>query len=480
MNWRRGLAVVVLAALAATGGYIAYELTRPTVLTTRAVRGPVVQAFYSTGTVSPEREFPVRAQVSGIVTRLTVDKGSRVRRGQLLAVVEDPTLRYAVAKAEAELREKQALADPDTSPILAEIDAQREATAAVLEIARREYDRLERMRAADASTTVDLDRALDRVKTLASEVASLDARRRLRLIELRRQVEVAEAAVAAARAELAKQDVLSPTDGVVLDRPTPEGTRVDPTMNNHLMTIADVSPDALVMRAQVDEEDIASVVEGQVVKLTLYAYGDELFVGRVERIYDKADPERRTFEVDVRFDRRGRHLAPGMTGELAFIESERFDAWVLPTEAVQVRLRPRRPGEPRPPMMVDSAAAALASDEIRELVVWTVRDGRLEPRQVEVGLRGVERVEILSGVTAEDEVVVSAVDPRTRPGTRVRMRPAAPMRPEPFSQPPATPQLSGPDAKPPPRPDAAPSATPPTAPGGGPDPLTASPSLPPG
>lgn len=441
MSLRGWLTLVLLLVVMGGTGYVAYQYTRPLVLTTRPTEGPVVQAFYSTGTISPEREFPVRAQVGGIVTDLTVDKGSAVRRGDVIATVDDPSLRFAVAKAEADFREKQLLADPDSSPILAEIDAQLEATSAVLDIARREYERLERMRASDASTTVDLDRALDRVKTLTSEVASLQARRRLREIELRRQVEVAAAALASARAEAAKQQVTSPTDGVVLDRPTPAGTRVDATMNNHLMTIADVSQDALVMRAQVDEEDIAAVHVGQRVKLTLYAFGDTLFEGEVKRIYDKADPERRTFEVDIRFDRQGRRLASGMTGELAFIQAERLAATVLPTEAVQVRVRARRPGEPRPPTAVDSAAAAEAADEIRELVVWTIRESRLEPVVVNVGLRGVERVEILSGVTRDQEVVVSAIDPRTPPGTRVRTQPAQPLRAEPFS-PPTTPGIT--------------------------------------
>jgi len=423
MSWARmrtAMVSVLVVAVVTAGVCVGYARTRPVVRVTQAMRGPVVQAFYSTGTVSAVREYPVRAQVGGVVTELKVDKGSVVAKGDLIAVVRDPTLEFLVARARAELKEKVALADEGTSPVLAEIDAQAVAVSAVLEIAQRELVRVERMKKSEATTSVDLDRSMDRVKTLTSEKASLVARRETKLLELRRMLEVSEAALNAAEAESEKQNVRAPAAGVVLDRPMPFGTRVDETMNNHLMTIADVSQDALVMRAQVDEEDVAGLHEGQEVKMTLYAYGGELFRGKVARIYDKADAERRTFEVDVTVDRRGNRIAAGMTGELAFVLAERAEALVIPSEAVQQRIRRREEGEARRSGEVHSAAGSDVVDEMRETVVWTVREGRLVPVAVKLGLRGTERVEVLEGLSMEDEVVVSAVDGRTKAGTAVR------------------------------------------------------------
>lgn len=433
---------LAVCGLVAAGVYSAFAFTRHVVEVTRVSTGPVVSAFYSTGTISSEREYPVRAQVTGTVKEMRVDKGSVVKKDDILAIVEDPRLAFAVESVEAQLREALAQADEASSPAIQEFDAMLRANVEMADLAQREVERQRRSAELAASSQGDLDRALDRVKQLASERGSMLARRASALLATRRQADVARASLNAARAELEKQNVRAPIDGVVLDRPTPFGTRVDAAMSNHLMTVADVRQQSLVMRAQVDEEDVARVREGQLVKMTLYAFGDAIFDGRVKRIYDKADEQRRTFEVDVVVDPRGQRLLPGMTGELAFIVEERLQARVLPASAVQIRIRPRREGERTQSGDQSSAAAqqAAQADEVREPVIWTVRQGRLHPVAARVGIRSIERIELLppdpgSSPDAEqiadtDLVVTSPIDPRTAAGTQVRSREATPAKSE--------------------------------------------------
>src|SRR3954447_11138286 len=100
-----GTAIAFAVAVGATMGLT--RLTSTQVVTTTAVEGPVVQAFYSTGTVQPEREFPIKSNVAGILTEVRVDKGDRVKKGDPLAMVADPQLKYAADKARAELIERQ-------------------------------------------------------------------------------------------------------------------------------------------------------------------------------------------------------------------------------------------------------------------------------------------------------------------------------------------------------------------------------------
>jgi HlyD family secretion protein len=155
------------------------------------------------------------------------------------------------------------------------------------------------------------------------------------------------------------------------------------------MLIADVRPEKLIMRAAVDEEDVTRLREGQTVRMTLYAFESRSFEGKVSKIYDQADAERRTFEVDVKFADAEPRLQPGMTGELAFIMDEKPKAVVIPSQAVQ-----------------DGA----------ELVV---RDGRLAKVKHDIGLRGFERTEIRAGIKSGDRVVISALD-GLADGQRVR------------------------------------------------------------
>src|SRR2546428_11626 len=100
MGRRRALkplhwALIAAAVLAVgIGAVVAYLVTRPPVTVTAVIEGPVVEAFYATGTLQPGREYPIRATGAGIVmkppgTQPYVDKGDRVAAGQPLAVVAD-------------------------------------------------------------------------------------------------------------------------------------------------------------------------------------------------------------------------------------------------------------------------------------------------------------------------------------------------------------------------------------------------------
>src|SRR5215213_1278693 len=116
---------VVLATLgvAAVGlAYLGVRALRPSVTVTEVVQRRVVQAFYATGTVSPDREYPIRTSAEGLLVDVFVDKGDAVKTGQRLALVSAPDLEAKVKQAEAELAERKARADEKTSPVLREFD----------------------------------------------------------------------------------------------------------------------------------------------------------------------------------------------------------------------------------------------------------------------------------------------------------------------------------------------------------------------
>jgi multidrug efflux pump subunit AcrA (membrane-fusion protein) len=376
-----GVVAVVVVALASL------RLTAPQVVVTEGVEGPVVQAFYSTGTVRPERDFPIKANIAGTLTAVHVDKGDAVKAEQPLAVVTDPELEYTARKAEAEVQEKRKRADLKSSPVLQEFDAHILALQAQLDIAQREQERIKGLIERNAAAQTDLDSAMDRVKTVWAQLESFKALRASKQLELERELAVAQAALETANWNLKQQTLQAPIDGSVLDRPLAIRTRV--AINDRIMTIADVRPEKLVMRAAVDEEDVTSAHIGQTVRMTLYAYEGQSFEGKVQKIYPQADEARRTFEVDVKILDPDVRLAPGMTGELAFIMDQKDKAVVIPSQAVQ------------------------------KAAVYTVEDGRLKKLDAELGLRGIERVEVLSGLKAGERVVISAIGD-LHEGDRVR------------------------------------------------------------
>src|SRR2546421_3411320 len=127
--------------------------------------------------MQPERELPIRSNTAGILTQVLVDKGTRVKKDQPLAVVSDPALIFTKDKAQAELREKLKRAEDKASPVLGEFDARINAADAMLEIAQREEKRLREAAGMNAASQNDLDRATEHVKENWSIVESLKAQR---------------------------------------------------------------------------------------------------------------------------------------------------------------------------------------------------------------------------------------------------------------------------------------------------------------
>jgi len=383
--------IVLYLAMAMAVAVVAWAVVRwaitPRVTVTTPITGPVVQAFYATGTVRPDREFPIKSNTAGTVDKVLVDKGDRVRAGQTLAVITDPSLVFAVARARAELDEKQARLDEKNSPVLIEYDQQIAINVQRMAIAQREVDRMQRLGESAAASSVDSDRAVDRLRGLEAEAATLVKGRATKLLELKRELAVARAAADIAAWELEQTTLKAPVDGVVLDRPTSLGTRV--AVNDVLMRIADVRPANLVMRAAVDEEDVTHAEVGQAVRMSLYAFPGQRVSGRVSRIYDEADKDRRTFEVDVTFDSPDAKLSAGMTGELAFITAEKQQATIVPATALQ------------------------------NGVVMVVRHGRLAKSDATVGVKGFDRIEV-TGLAENDRVVISPVGTLS-PGQSVRV-----------------------------------------------------------
>lgn len=370
-------------------------MRRPAVTVTRVIEGPVVQAFYATGTVRPRLEYPIRSNVPGIVDRVLVTQGESVKKGQPLAFVSDPDLQYDADKARAELQTRRDFADEKKSPILKEFDQRIAADKEMLRIAQQLQERFTNLSERNAASANDRDQAIEHTQKVWADLAGLEDQRAAKLRELQQDVEVAESADRAAQENLRRQTLVSPIDGVVLDEPIARGTHVE--VNGHLMQVADVSTGNLVMRAAVDEENIAAASAGQAVKMTLYSFPGRTFDGVVEQKYPKADPARRTFDVDVKFANPDLRLQAGMTGEMAFIEQTRDRALIIPAQAVQ------------------------------NGVVWLDRDGRLAKADATLGIRSIERVEVTAGLIPGDRVVIS---PLVAPAEGQRIRIASTVDPK--------------------------------------------------
>lgn len=248
------------------------------------------------GRIEPiSEEIHIGVEVGGRVARVAVEEGDRVSAGQVLATLENGDYRAAVASAAARLDDaKAALQRVRTG---ARLDERREVTAAVAQAeavlaqATVEATRRAGLAAEGVIAREESDRATRDRDVAAARLQELQARRTLvhdgPRAEDHAQAEAAVAMAAAAfreaEARLAKTEIRSPIDGVVLRRDVRTGESVSPERQaTALFTVADVS--RLRVRVEVDETDVGKVGPGAPGWVSASAFGDRRFEGRVIRV----------------------------------------------------------------------------------------------------------------------------------------------------------------------------------------------------
>ena len=259
-----------------------------TVVTTGTLQsGPTVS-----GTITPEREASVRAQVGGSVLQTLVDQGQAVRAGQSLARIEAGGLQDVFLSARAGVTSASNSAD----------------------IARRELERAQKLFAAGAIAERDMEQA--RRGAIAANAALADARARL----------------ATAQKQVSNTNVTAPIAGVVSERAVSAGDVVQP--GAALFTVVD--PRSMRLEGSVPAEELAQVRLGAPVSFTVNGYPGRTFAGRVTRINPTADPATRQVRILISIPNAEGRLVGGLfaTGRLA---SESRTGMVVPVTAVDSR-----------------------------------------------------------------------------------------------------------------------------------------------
>ncbi len=316
-------------------------------------RGAIKVVVEETGIVEPERQIIVKSPISGVVQRLSVREGDRVRRGQHLArLVPD----IAQANALARIRSEIAAAE------IARENAEREYQRAL------ELSRTGGIAQADLDQRkVDFEQAQNQYRTATDQ---------LRLVEL-------SGVTAADSAQWA--NITAPTSGVVIGRGVEVGeTVVGGTSafggGTELFTIADLS--TLLVKAAINEVDIGKVAVGDSVSLTVDAFPGDTTRGIVRLVPPAArqDERVRVFDVEIEALDGGGRLRPGMTANVAIFGPSKPDVPRVPVEAVFIS-----EGQP---------------------VVYRIDGDAYEPVPVTLGLSDLSYVEIVSGVGPGDTVAL--------------------------------------------------------------------------
>ncbi len=378
--WLLAIAVGLLVLMRVPGWVQGPEVTVYAV-----ERGPLLANVVATGRVQTPSRVTLGSEIAGVLVERSVTDGDRVAPGQVIARLRDDELRARLHEAEAALAQLELRQRPESQAAL------REARARAQQAARE----AERAAALLARGLIAKEQAEQAAET--REIAQAQAARAAAVAEALAPGGVEEKLlrerIATATALLARTEVRSLIAGTVLRRLAEPGDVL--SAGRGIVEVAVDGPTEIV--AQVDERNLDRLALGQPALVSADAFPERREPGEVSFIAPAVDPQTGTVEVRVRVPEPPAYLRQDMTVSIDVEVGRREDALSLPLDA----LRNPRAG----------AAEVLA-----------VREGHVERLSLRIGLRGLDRVEVLEGLSAGDFVLPARA--AIEPGARVRPRPA--------------------------------------------------------
>jgi len=350
------------------------ELSLPSVAVTPITRKPISRILTVSSELVPFQEIDVYAKESGYVSKLLVDYGSRVRKGQLMAVLEIPELQSLLA-VDAAAIERASDQVTHAEHELASLKAEHN-------VAHLQYNRLKGVGASRPGLIAQQEIDDAQGKDLSSEA----------------QVEAGESALLAARSQLdvakarQRQDqvlfdysrITAPFAGVVTKRYANLGTlmQAGTSSSTQAMPLVQLSEDDLFrLVIPVPESYVRYIRVGDPVKVSVPSLG-KVLPGKVARFSVDVTEDTRTMHTEVDVPNPSHVLIPGLYADATLTLEHKNDALVAPLQAVS------QTGDQATAFTVDG-------------------NGRLEERNLTIGLETPEEVEVLSGLKEGDRVVVS-------------------------------------------------------------------------
>lgn len=428
-----------------------------TVQTAKALRQDLATVVSASGEIKPKTYVNVGANAFGKITHLYVKEGDHVKKGQLLAQIEN-------VQPEADVNANEASLQAAQTDTLAADAAVKTSQADVLR-AQADYDR----------NKLDWERAQSLFKDGLISKSDFDSRKnawatadaglvqaQARLAQAKAQKDSADKHVAQAKATLThyadllrKTTYPAPFDGVVTNLPVREGETVVIGIQNAqgstLMTIANMS--VITAEVKVDETDIVNVKLGQPAEVTIDAIPKKVFHGSVSEIGDNAivrssgvstsqqataSEEAKDFKVVVTLTDAPPELRPGLSTTAKITTATRSNALAVPIQALTLRTKEQIEAQNNPPGSVHAAppaakeAASKSKKEDEIQGVFVIRNKKAMFAPVNTGITGTTDIEVLDGLKVGDEVITGSykILRTLRPGSSVKIDNSIPKKEE--------------------------------------------------
>ncbi len=384
--WQRhrrqvSLAVRIVLVLSIAVGGIWWFLFAPVAVTTHTVAtGTIAAEVMGTGTLEARTSAIVGPKIGGLIVSISVDQGDRVKAGSLMFQLEDSDIRQQVQMAKSEVAAAMATLD--------RLGAARRRAAAVLAQAKTNHKRIDELLSSKVVSQQDLDKAFEALSIAEAELSTAGAA----IIEGEKRMDAAERFLEYQRARLHDTTIEAPFDALVVRREREAGDVV--TAGTSVLQL--VSTDQMWITSWVDETELARLAKDQPARVVFRSEPGVAYEGVVARVGREADRETREIVVDVRVEKLPANWAVGQRAEVYIQVDRRDGVTTLPAWLVLVR-------------------------DGRTGVMWD-DDGTAKWREITVGLRGRENVQVTGGLSPGDVVVSLAAQSSgpLRDGRRIR------------------------------------------------------------
>lgn len=389
--------ISIILALVLSWIFIFRKKEQPIVLETeKPTHGPVHQNVTATGTIQPVDTISVGTQVSGTIKSLYVDFNSTVKKGQLLAELDKSLFQAQVDQSQASL----------------------ESARSQLIYQKNNFERQHLLYEEGAISKADYDRVVYEYRSAQANVNNIEAQLR------------------SAKQNLAFTEIYSPIDGVILGRNVSVGQTVAASFNTPTLFVIANDITKMQVQANVDEADIGNVQKGQRASFTVDAYIDDVFEGEVReiRLQPSVSSNVVTYTTIINAANDDEKLKPGMTATVIVYTKEAENALLIPAKALKFKpdsslvsqytmksLFP--PGGRRLQAGKQPDAGGKNKDNDTSAVqsrrkvmgggsrdkdvafVWVKEGDTLVQKKIRTGINDNTQVQVLEGLSENDEVV---------------------------------------------------------------------------
>jgi HlyD family secretion protein len=373
-------AVVLFASFMSRGDSVPVRAAMAQRMTIRSV-------VSTNGKVEPLQNFEAHAPIGTTVNEILVKEGQHVKKGQLLAKMNDADARSEAARALAQVRTAQAEGSAVSSGGNREevltIDSQLVKAHSARDTAQRNYDALQRLQQDGAASSGEVKAAADQLQRTNADVTLLEQKKKERYSapEIARsdaQRTQAEAAYAAAEDRLNQLNVRAPFDGVVYSLPVLQGAYVNP--GDLVLQEADLSK--VRVRAFVDEPDVARLAPGDPIEVTWDAVPGRVWHSTVLTVPAVIKPHntRNVGETLFTVDNADFRLLPNVNVNVTVVTAEHQNVLTVPREALH--------------------------QEDGKTYVYQIQDDTLQRRDVQVAISNLTQVEIANGLSENAQVAL--------------------------------------------------------------------------